>query len=111
MIVLNETSLYQHVKSFIAYYPRTRQYRDLCTRRSSEPWLRYRKLADFTPVRAARSLKASRPHRNSYVEHLRQFSLHGMDKTFPIANTIVDSWRSSIASGDARIDRLVSHVK
>jgi putative transposase len=54
VIVLNEASLYRHVKFFLAYYhesrthlslwSRTHRNRGPCTRRHSEPWLPYRKL-------------------------------------------------------------------
>ena len=46
MIVLNEASLYRHVKSFLGYYhesrticrlPRTRRHRGLCTRQNAAP--------------------------------------------------------------------------
>jgi len=84
VIVLNESSLYRHVKAFLAYYHesrttprwrRTRRNRGPCSRRNSVPWLRYRKLAVFTTGTSGAQPERASPRRCSWQEQLCQFSL------------------------------------
>jgi hypothetical protein len=48
-----------------SHWPRTRRNRGPCTRRHSEPWLPYRKLADFTTATSDAQPERSTPRRNS----------------------------------------------
>ena len=84
MIVLNEASLYRHVKAYLSYYHESRTHLSLakdtpeprpCTRRHSEPWLPYRKLADFTTATSDAQPERSNPRRNSNPGQVFHFSL------------------------------------
>jgi Integrase core domain len=76
VIVLNEASLYRHVKSFLAYYHHeSRTHLSLAkdtpeprprTRRTEEPWLRSRKLAVFTTAMNGEQREHGRSRRNLY---------------------------------------------
>jgi hypothetical protein len=72
VIVLNEASLYRHVKSFLAYYHESRTHLSLakdtpeprpCSLWNSEPWLPYRKLAVFTAATSDAQPELGSAHR------------------------------------------------
>ena len=76
VIVFGEASLYQHVKLFLSYYHesgptshwlRTRPNLGLCTRRRSDAWLPYRKLAACTTGTSGGRLKVWRGHSRARV--------------------------------------------